>query len=212
MKAIIFDFDGVIIRSMEDQLLGWQLALAQYGIEMPPEELYILEGVGFEDIASRFTRKYNLPYDEAPRILERKQLHYDQPKSFEHYPHLIEVLDWIRDKGIRAGVVSGGTMLRVTETLESFGLTDYFDSIVTAEDTMTWKPSPEPYLLIAHTIGVSPEDCFVIENAPLGVRSAKLADMKCLGLTSTLAPMFLKQADIVADNLKEALDALQRMY
>ncbi len=212
MKAVLFDFDGVIIRSMEDQLLGWQLALAQYGIEMPPEELYILEGVGFEDIASRFTRKYNLPYDEAPRILERKQLHYDQPKSYEHYPYLIELLDWVRDREIRTAVVSGGTSHRVISALEDFGLSDYFDSIVTAEETFTWKPSPEPYLAAAHKISVSPEDCVVIENAPLGVRSAKTAEMKCIAITSTLAPMFLKQADIVTDSLVEALDALQRMY
>lgn len=212
MRALIFDFDGVIIKSMEDHFAGWHHALMEYGIDMAPEELYLLEGVGTRDIAHQFTRRYNLPVDEASRLQKKKEIYYDQIKKVELYPHLIDLLNWATEKELKTALVTGRSRDRMIHSVESFGLNDYFDLFVTKDDVAQWKPSPEPFFLTAHILDVDPTECVVIENAPLGIRSAKSAGMQCIGLTTTLAPMFLKEADVVADNLSEVLDAVKRMY
>ena len=212
MQAILFDFDGVVIRSMEDHYEGWRRALQEYGIDMAPEELYLMEGSGIEELANQFTRKFNLPYDEAPNIIQKKRFYYDQIKKIEFYPNLINVTEWIKEKELKTALVTGGERYRVMETLENYGLADQFKVIVTADDVQYTKPAPEPYLKAAEILDVAPEECIVIENAPLGIRSAKNAGMRCIAVTTTLPRTFLKQADVITDNLEEVLDMLKRMY
>ena len=65
------------------------------------------------------------------------------------------------------------------------------------------KPHPEPYLKCAKSIGLKPFQCVVIENAPFGIESAKKAGMFCIALTTSLPKAYLKEADIVADNLSD---------
>ncbi len=212
MKAILLDFDGVVIRSMEDHFEGWKKALEEYDIIMSPEELFVLEGSGLEDLAHQFTRKYNLPFDEAPNIIRKKCDYYNQIKKIEFYPYLMELLNWVREREMRLGLVTGGGRDRVISTLDTLGFSDLFDVIITCDDVFTTKPSPEPYLKAAGILEIDPEDCVVIENAPLGIRSAKAAGMRCIAVTTTLSPMYLKEADIVSEDLDEALNALKRMY
>ncbi len=212
MRAVLFDFDGVIIRSMEDHFEGWRKALEDYGIEMSPEELFVLEGTGVEELAGQLTRKFNLPFDEAPNIIQKKRSYYEQIKKNELYPHLFDVIEWIEEKGLKVALVTGGNRDRVMETLESYGMLEHFPVIVTADDVFYTKPSPEPYLKAANLLDVEPSECVVIENAPLGIRSAKNAGMACIAISTTLPPSFLKEADVVTDNLYEVLEALKKMY
>ncbi len=212
MKAILFDFDGVIVKSMESHYEGWRRTLAEYGIDMSPEELFILEGQTLETVASQIARKFNIPYEETPRLIERKQYHYHQVKRLESYPNLLEVLQWARERGLKIGLVTGSTRQQVEEVLENFGIQSYFDAIVTADDKVENKPSPEPYLRAAQLLQVEPADCVVIENAPLGIRSAKNAGMKCIAITTTLPAAFLKEADVVAFDFKEVLETLKKLY
>ena len=154
MRAILFDFDGVIIRSMEDHFECWRRALAEYEIEMLPEELYLREGAGVQELATQFTRKFNLPHEAASTIVEKKHMYYQQVKKIEFYPYLIDLLGWIKDKELKTALVTGGGRERVISTLESYGLIDRFEVIITADDVATTKPSPEPYLAAAHYLDI----------------------------------------------------------
>ncbi len=212
MKAILFDFDGVIVKSMEDHYEGWRRALAEYGIDMSPEELYVLEGQGVEAVASQLSRKYNLSLEETQNLIQKKIFYYDQVKKIQFYPHLIDVLEWAKQRDLKLAVVTGGDRKRVEDTLDSYGLLGYFDAIVTADDVEYTKPSPEPYLHAAQQLGVAPNDCIVIENAPLGIRSAKNAGMYCIAITTTLSASYLKEADVVVNDFQEVLEVLKKIY
>lgn len=212
MRALLFDFDGVLVRSMEDHYRGWKQALLEYGIEMIPEELFMLEGQGVGAIASQLTRKYNLPSDRTPSIIEKKQEVYNKIKKVEFYPNLLDVLNWAQEKELKIAIVTGGQRQRVLEALDDFGLTPYFQTIVTAEDVSETKPSPQPYLLAARSLDCKPEQCVVIENAPLGVRAGKAAGMHVVAITSTLSPQYLKEADVVVNDMVELQDVLKRIY
>lgn len=212
LKAILFDFDGVLIKSMEDHFEGWRRALEEYGIDMAPEELYVREGAAVEELANQFTRKFNLPFDEASNIVEKKRRYYDEIKNVELYPDLLDTLNWAQERDLKLGVVSGGRRKRVYQDLEDFGIAEFFSAVVTVDDVFFTKPAPEPYLRAAEALKVQPEECVVVENAPFGIRSAKAANMRCIAITSTLSPMFLKEADVVSDSIGDTLNVLKKMY
>lgn len=212
MKAILFDFDGVLVKSMEDHYEGWRRALEEYGIRMNPEELYMMEGQGVQMVANQLTRKYNLPGDKAPELIKKKQAYYNQIKKIQFYPNLLDVLNWAVEKELKMAVVTGGTRHRVIQTLEDFGLQNYFAGIVTADDVALNKPDPQPYMTAAQLLNCLPEDCVVVENAPLGIRSGKAAGMRVIALTTTLSSQHLREADVVVNGFRELLDALKILY
>ncbi|MEE8348682.1 MAG: HAD family phosphatase, partial [Acidobacteriota bacterium] len=82
-----------------------------------------------------------------------------------------------------------------------------FDVIVTGNDTQFGKPSPEPYLAAAKKLRVQPEQCIVIENAPLGIESAKAAGAYCIALCTTLDRSFLEGADEILNSLEEVQES-----
>lgn len=212
MKAVLFDFDGVVVQSMEDHFEGWRRALEEYGIMMNPEELYVIEGAGVEEVAHQLARKFNLPMDATPSIIEKKQLYYDQIKQVRLYPNLLDLLQWAKEKELKVALVTGGGRERVLAALGECGISNQFEVIVTANDVSQTKPSPEPYLVAARLLGIDPHDCVVIENAPLGIRSARNAGMRCVAVSTTLPPAYLKEADVVTDNLNDVWLVLKRMY
>jgi beta-phosphoglucomutase len=212
MKALLFDFDGVLIQSMEDHYEGWRRALEKYGIDMNPEELFMMEGQGVKAVANEITRKYNIPVEDTSDIIKDKQNHYNTIKKIRFYPNLLDVLNWASEKQLKMGVVTGGTRSRVKEALESFGLMDYFKAIITSDDVSETKPSPRPYLIAATQLNVDAKDCIVIENAPLGIHSGKSAGMKVIGITTTLTAHHLRDADVVVSDFRELLRVLKKLY
>ena len=88
--------------------------------------------------------------------------------------------------------------------LTGAGLAGAFDTIVAAEDVSRGKPDPEGYLLAARRLGVAPERCLVIEDAPGGIEAARSAGMHSLAVTTTRPCQDLAAADAVVDSLSEA--------
>ena len=77
-------------------------------------------------------------------------------------------------------VASGGGRKAVHATLESLGLIQLFDAIVTSEDYINGKPAPDPYLEAARRLGVIPSECLVFEDTEIGRQSALAAGMECV--------------------------------
>ena len=89
---------------------------------------------------------------------------------------MIEVADRLRGKKPIA-VASGGFRDIIRKQLTHVGIVDWFDVIVSAEDTAKHKPEPDVFLETAKRLGVHPEDCLVFEDADLGVEAARRAGM-----------------------------------
>ena len=93
--------------------------------------------------------------------------------------------------------MTGSARSVVDESLVPTGIVGLFDAIVTGDEVTNGKPDPEPYRTVAGRLGLSPSECLVIENAPLGIQSARAAGMRCLALETTLPAGRLPQADRV---------------
>jgi beta-phosphoglucomutase len=109
-------------------------------------------------------------------------------------------------------MVTAGRLTRLERSAPP-GFLKRFDAIVTGEDTGEGKPSPEPYLCGARRLGVRPQACIVVENAPLGIEAAKRAGAYCIALRTTLDEQALAGADEVVASFEALVrcDLIRRL-
>ena len=202
-EAVIFDMDGVLLDSIPAYAVAWRCALAEHGIYPPEMEVFRHEGEKGADSIRYFFREAGKELDEAdiPKILKRVlEIYYSFP-PMKTMPGAFDVLKKLKDNGRRLALVTGSVRYDVDQRL-SDQQRALFDAIVTQDDVTKGKPDPEPYAQALKKLNVAPEKALVIENAPLGIKSAKGAGILTIGLTSTLPREELAQADLVIDSLE----------
>ncbi|TRZ83786.1 HAD family phosphatase [bacterium] len=201
IKAILFDFDGVLANTMGDNFLAWQKVFRDYGIDIKKEDYFPLEGMKLIEIAQKISNKYKIHPD--PKILvSLKNKYYLKDHSLFFYPRVEELIDFLKSNKCLLAIVSASPRKKLLRTVQAEFLKK-FDTVITGEDSRKGKPSPEPYLNAAKNLGVSPKDCVVIENAPLGIKSAKKAGIYCIAVCSTLDRPFLSEADEVINRFED---------
>ena len=203
-KAVLFDFDGVIGRTMEDSCRAWAQACTESGLTFDPEEFYLCEGMKSAEYARRLMERHGRSAQEADRLVARKNEIYSSHNQFSFYVGIESLVARLRDDGIKVGVVSGGSRKRLLSG-RSGELLRRCDTVVTGDELHQGKPSPEGYIRAAQELQVAPAECLVIENAPLGIESAKNAGMACIGLCSTLSSNHLSEADEVVTDHAELM-------
>jgi len=200
--AVIFDFDGVIANTMPDNYRAWSRAFAAQGVALNEREYFLLEGMNVREVAETLLKKKGGPPALAQAIADQKEAHYLAGHDFAFFPGVGEVLDRLTAR-FKLGLVSGAGLQRLRATVGSDFL-DRFEAVIWAERVRHSKPHPEPYLTASEMLGAAPSRCLVVENAPLGVESAKNAGMDCIAVCSTLAPEDLNRADVIIDALTPA--------
>ncbi len=207
IKAVLFDFDGVVVRSMEHHFLGWQMAFKHFGFPIRPEEFFPLEGQGIEQISRQLGEPRGLSPAQIEEVQRLKNQFFDQSFQFEMYPGFTGLIAFLKDRYLPLAVVTGGGRTRVQAALEQY-LPDVFDTLVTVDDVPRGKPFADPFLKAAHNLGIKPEHCLVIENAPLGIRGAVAAGMEVIAVTTTLGAEFLSQAAHIVSGFDEIRELL----
>jgi beta-phosphoglucomutase len=186
--GIIFDMDGVVLDSMPAHLLTWQRALAPLGVELTAADLYPLEGVPTELTAQKLTEKLlgqACSREEAERLAVAKRRYFRQIFEPGLVPGMGPLLCDLRGRGYRLGLVTGSARSVVDESLAPTGVADLFDAVVTGDQVARGKPDPEPYRTAAERLGLPPAQCLAVENAPLGIQSARAAGIDCVALQTT---------------------------
>jgi HAD superfamily hydrolase (TIGR01509 family)/HAD superfamily hydrolase (TIGR01549 family) len=196
-RAIIFDMDGVVLASPPMHLATWQQTLAPLGIKLTAEELFPLEGTPTELTAQRLTERFlgqACSEVEARRLAAHKRALFRDIFDPSLVPGVGPLLHDLRGRGYRLGLVTGSARSVVDESLAPTGVAALFDAIVAGDQVTRGKPDPEPYRAAADQLGVQAAECLVVENAPLGIRSARAAGMACVALQTTLDAGLLSAA------------------
>lgn len=201
-QAVAFDFDGTLADTMDDHFRAWQAVMADYGIRLAPEDYYPLEGVRVADLPRRFFETYRQPSRDEEIIVQRKEQYYLTHHQFAFYPGVEALIRQLHDHRVAMAVVTAGLFDRLRRSVPQ-GFLEQFTAIVTGEDTTVGKPSPEPYLRGAEKLGVAPEACLVVENAPIGIESAKRAGAYCIALCTTVSQRHLTQADEIVGSFEQ---------
>lgn len=178
-KAVLFDMDGVIYNSMPNHAVSWHESMAKCGLEMKPEEAYEYEGMrGVETIKLLARRQWHreLTDDEAQKLYDVKAEAFRQCPAAEKMAGVEELMQKIKACGLKIVVVTGSGQRSLLGKLEeAFPGLIHSDMTVTSFDVKHGKPDPEPYLCGMRKAGIEPWQGIVVENAPLGVRSAVAA-------------------------------------
>ena len=198
-KAVIFDFDGVLADTMEDNYQAWAHACSQIDIALQREEYFLLEGLNVRQVAVTLLERYNKDLSHKEFLASEKERFYLQHNNFALYQETAALLQQLYGK-VALGLVTGAGMRRLESTLDT-SFFELFDVVVSGDDKLTPKPDPAPYLKALDRLKLSSDQAVVVENAPLGIQSAKDAGLCCLAVTSTLEQDFLMQADDVVDDL-----------
>ncbi len=197
LKAVIFDMDGVLVDSMPSHAEAWKIVFADVGINIKKQDIYDLEGSNHEGIVRLvFEKAGKTPKpSDFYRLVQKKQEIFAKIKKIRVFEGIYECLDFLKTRCL-LGVVSGSDRAVVMEIISQF-FPDTFGAVVSGNDVAQGKPSPEPYLKAVEILGVSKDECVVIENSPLGVESAKKAGLFCIAIPTYVERSRLKEADVV---------------
>jgi beta-phosphoglucomutase len=202
VEAIIFDFDGVIARTLEDSCTAWSQACAEYGLSFDREEFLLAEGRKSTEYISKVLARHGLSTSLAASVAERKNQIYGEIHSFAFYEGVEQLIHELRERGVKTAVVSGGSRARLLQE-PSGSLLRQLDFVITGDDVARGKPDPEIFRKASEALTTLPRNCLVIENAPLGIKAAKAAGMQCMAVCSTLPAFRLIEADDIFNNLQD---------
>lgn len=210
LKGVLFDFDGVVLDSMKQHAVAWKYAFKQQGIEITEHDIYLMEGMGVQAVVENVCRKYDLSNKKALQLMDVKIEYYNENMQVLFYDGFFELLDFLKSQNIKMAVVTGGHRGRIIPFAEKY-LDGYFEGFVCSDDVTNTKPSPEPYLKGLEKLGLNPEECLVIENAPLGIKAAKTASIKTIAIETTLGKEYLKEADLMVQSFSEIREAIENL-
>jgi beta-phosphoglucomutase len=191
-KGIIFDMDGVLVDAMPFHCKAIQTAAKQeVNIDVAQRDVYLLEGMPGEDMVKELLRqkRYTGNIEElsnddsdklnflAHRIHERKKKVFQQINASAPINGAREVVSNI---GCKKALVSGAAKQEVDSIIDKYFGKDAFDVVVSGEDLEEGKPSPDPFQTALMKMGLTESEAIVVENAPLGVKAANNAKLKCI--------------------------------
>jgi len=186
--------DGVLYDSMPSHVNAWKETMDALGVESSTEDFYLYEGrTGASTINIFFNR--SLGRDATPEEIEKiyakkakRFVELEAPES-KTMPGAIEVLEKVKSLGLMRVIVTGSGQLSLIDKLQK-AFPGYFekDLMVTAYDVRFGKPDPEPYLMGLSKAGISADEAIVVENAPLGIESAKVAGIRTIAVNTGPLP------------------------
>lgn len=210
IKAVLFDYDGVLADTMGDLFKGWRHSFKRHAnIEIKKQDHFALEGKSALEIAKNLCRKYKVSVKDFEALIKDKDSYYFKNNNFKIYEGMKEIINFLKKKGLKVAIVSGGSRPRIKK-MTGARLFNKFDIVLAAGDVKRGKPFPDPYLKALKLLKISPEEAIIVENAPLGVKAAKAAGVFCIALETTLDKTFLKEADVVVKDVQNLLLYLKK--
>lgn len=215
-QAYFFDMDGVLFDSMPHHAIAWEEVMKAHGLCFTARDCYINEGRTGESVireAMWKARNRDATPDEIEQIYTEKSAYFHQLGEANSIPYVADVLQYVKSCGNQIWVVTGSGQRTLIDSLHAvFPNIFQRDRMITAFDVTHGKPDPEPYLKAWERSGLPKEQCFVIENAPLGIRAGKAAGLTVYAVNTgilTREDLINAGADEVFNSMKELLVFLQ---
>lgn len=199
--------DGVLVDSEEYILKAAMEFFHELGIETQPEDFTPFVGAGENRYIGGVAEQYGIEI-EIESAKRRTYEIYDELCRGKLPPMdgVIPFVDWCRSLGIKLAVATSADETKMLINLREIGLPpDQFDYMVNGIQVERKKPYPDIYQMAAAGIGLSPDECIVVEDAVNGLQAGKAAGAYCIGVTSSFTPDVLAGAgaDRVVHTLQE---------
>jgi beta-phosphoglucomutase len=218
LKAVLFDFNGVIINdeSIHEELIADILIKENLRPDRDDYQCFCLgksDRIGLKDLLKCRGRIVTDEY--LTKLIEQKTQAYQekllQLENLPIYPGLLEFLRQLQQQQLVIGLVTGALKQEAELVLEKSSLKSYFSVIVAGDELTTSKPEPEGYLLAVTKINqqyphinLQPHECLVIEDTYSGIEAAKKAGMQVVGIAHTYPlHMLQRRANWTVDHLTD---------
>lgn len=177
--ALLFDLDGTLVDSMPLHNKAWIETVANHGRAINEDMLLELAGISTLRTVEIFNDRYGWNLDPVLIAKEKESLYIKSLNNPENLKIAEEVLEVARKnfESKKLAIVTGGERETVEKVISITGLRDLFPVVVCAEDTERGKQFPDPFLLAAEKLKVSPEKCLVFEDGDVGIKGAQSAGM-----------------------------------
>jgi beta-phosphoglucomutase len=182
IRGAIFDFDGVIVDSHPVHVRAWKEFLNSVGKTVSEEQLhFVLDGRTRDDILRHFLGEMDA-VQMAEYGLRKEQYFRDEVAHVHPADGLLDFLEVLQSEQLALAIASSGSKSRIHFLLNRFDLTKYFRKVITGDEVEQGKPHPAVFLKAALQLGIDPIELMAFEDAVSGVKAARSAGMKCIGI------------------------------
>jgi beta-phosphoglucomutase len=221
VRAVVFDFDGVLANSEPLHFRAFRDVLAHEGVELSEPEYYerylgFNDAAAYEAVAADRGRRWDA--SKIASLIERKAVVLEALERGESilFPGARAVVERLAAQCPLA-IASGARGDEIRRILERERLTGHFTTIVSSDDAPVSKPAPDSYLLAVARLNeasgsgpLAARECVAIEDSPWGLASARAAGLRTVAVTHTYPAGELPDAEIVVDRLDSLTWAVLR--
>ena len=203
MKAVIFDWDGVVIDSSAQHERAWEILAKEISKPLPDghfllgfgkkNQVIIPEILGWATDPTTITSLSNRKEEIYRELVQASGIHV--------LPGARELLAALLEAGIPRAIGSSTPRANLDALFAATGLDAFFDAIACGDDVTHGKPAPDIFLLAAQKLHMPPADCLVIEDAHVGLEAARRAGMATLAVATTNPLADLQYADAAVESL-----------
>ena len=210
-RALIFDFDGLILDTETPEFQAWTEIYEDHGVQLDFETWAVCIGTaGTFDPYDELERRLGGPIDRGSIRTRRRRRNQELLDVESVRPGVLDYVTEARERGMRLAVASSSPLSWVGGHLERLGIMSLFDHVRTADDVRQVKPDPELYLTALAALGVEAGEAIALEDSPNGVLAAKRAGLYCVAVPNALTRrLTFEHADLRVDSLGDL--PLQRL-
>ena len=178
IRGVLFDMDGLVLDTEKLYSRFWMEACHFYGFPMTYEQSLEMRAANSRVGAANLLRFFGPAADYKTIRTKRVELMdaFVEKEGVEPKPGVFQLMDYLEERGIPAAIASSSPADRIKLHLSSLGLYHRFAAICSGYEVPWGKPAPDIYLHGAASLGLSPEECLALEDAPLGIESAYWAN------------------------------------
>jgi HAD superfamily hydrolase (TIGR01509 family) len=209
IKALLFDFDGLVIDTEYSIYHSWQQLYQEYDCQIPFEQWATTIGAAEHEFVfdplSELERQIGKKFAQPEPILDRRrEIETKLIEELEMLPGVKDYLDDAKVMGLKIGLASSSVRQWIVDNLTRLQITDYFDCVRTADDVPHSKPDPALYLETMACLGVNADQGIAFEDSPNGVIAARRAGLYTVVVPNDLTRrLSLQSASLRLDSLKD---------
>lgn len=212
LRALLFDFDGLILDTETPEFGAWQAMFTQHGASLVAADWAHVIGSTDHgwDAATEIERVTGRTVDREELRERWRAVHTEMLALETVRPGVIELIKEAKLRGLGLGIASSSPRAWVQGHLERLGIFEVFDAVATGDEVERTKPDPALYTLAVTRLGVPAASALALEDSPNGIRAAHAAGLRCVAVPNDVSRhLDVSGADLVLDSLADLdLDAL----
>jgi HAD superfamily hydrolase (TIGR01509 family) len=207
-KAVIFDWDGTLADTKDLVLASFRKALEDLPIEGDENLIKSLMGKRAKEIFYAVLQRSGTSFNEETineLVEKRVEAELELSSCVELRDGAVDLLSSLKGK-VKLALASMNNKQVIENMLKSCGLEKFFDVVLSADEVFEPKPDSEIFLKCSSKLGLKPSVIVVVEDSKFGVRAAKAANMKCIGVISGVSnrnELKLEKPDLIIGSVKE---------